>query len=166
MVSIRFNADEVFEMAVQIERNGAAFYRRAAEGAAAGKSRELLLTLSQKEEEHESIFTAMRGQLSGPETEPPVYDPEGEAALYLQAMANREVFDVRADPAATLTGRETLQEIFLQALGREKDSVIFYTALRELVPERLGKDRIDGIIKEEMGHVRILSHELAKASEA
>ena len=31
---ITFNADEVFEMAEQIERNGAAFYRKAAQGAA------------------------------------------------------------------------------------------------------------------------------------
>ncbi len=30
----RFNADEIFEIAEQIERNGAAFYRRAAEGRA------------------------------------------------------------------------------------------------------------------------------------
>jgi hypothetical protein len=33
--------------------------------------------------------------------------------------------------------------------------------MKELVPERLGKDRIDGIIKEEMRHLASLSRELA-----
>ena len=31
----------------------------------------------------------------------------------------------------------------------------------ELVPQRLGKDRIEGIIKEEMAHITSLSKELA-----
>ncbi|TAK31343.1 MAG: rubrerythrin [Chloroflexota bacterium] len=159
----RFNADEVFEMALQIERNGAAFYRRAAEIVTDRKSRDLLLALARKEDEHEATFVAMRAKLSGPETEPPVYDPEGEAALYLQALANREVFDVGTDPATSLTGRETLQEILCAAIGREKDSIVFYTGLKELVPERLGQGRMDAIIKEEMSHIRILSQEMARA---
>jgi hypothetical protein len=32
--------------------------------------------------------------------------------------------------------------------------------MREAVPTGLGKQRIDGIIKEEMHHIRILSREL------
>lgn len=162
-MSIRFNADEIFEMALQIERNGAAFYRRAAEIVPAGKNRDLLLGLAKKEEEHEATFAAMRSLLSGPETEAPVFDPEGEAALYLRALANREVFDVRADETAALTGRETFEQILRSAIGKEKDSIVFYLGLVDLVPEKLGKGRIDGIIREEMRHMRILSDELVKA---
>jgi rubrerythrin len=43
----------------------------------------------------------------------------------------------------------------------EKDSIVFYLGMKELVPERLGKNRIDGIIKEEMGHLASLGTELA-----
>jgi hypothetical protein len=32
--------------------------------------------------------------------------------------------------------------------------------MKDLVPDKLGKDELDKIIKEEMGHIRILSKEL------
>jgi rubrerythrin len=32
--------------------------------------------------------------------------------------------------------------------------------MKDLVPEQAGKKRIDDIIKEEMGHIRLLSKEL------
>jgi hypothetical protein len=33
--------------------------------------------------------------------------------------------------------------------------------MKQVVPERLGRDRIDAIIREEMGHMSALSSELA-----
>ena len=55
-----FNADEVFEMAEQIERNGAKFYRRAAEGAGDPHERDLLNELADWEETHQRVFAAIR----------------------------------------------------------------------------------------------------------
>ena len=47
-------------------------------------------------------------------------------------------------------GREgkRIRGIFRAAIGLEKDSIIFYLGMKELVPENLGKNRIDKIIKE------------------
>ena len=75
---ITFNADEIFEMAGQIERNGARFYRKAAERAD-GECREMLLRLAAKEEDHERTFAAMRAEL-GPQ-QPTTFDPDNEAPL-------------------------------------------------------------------------------------
>lgn len=160
-MSIRFNADEIFEIALQMERNGGAFYRRAADIVKDAKGRDLLMGLARWEDEHENVFAAMRAQLSGPDLEPTVFDPEGESALYLRSLANSKVFDVRGNPAAKLTGSETYGEILGNALEREKDAVVFYLGMKEMVPERLGKSKIDGIVKEEMSHLRILSDELS-----
>ena len=76
-------------------------------------------------------------------------------------MADGHVFDVKADPAELFTGKETMENILQTAMGMEKDSIVFYLGMKELVPERLGKDRIDAIIKEEMGHLASLGRELA-----
>ncbi len=92
----------------------------------------------------------------------PVFDPDGEAGMYLRAMADGRIFDTRVDPSESLTGEETMEDILQLAIGREKDSVIFYLGMKDMVSEKLGKDKIDGIIKEEIGHVTILSNELAK----
>ena len=164
-MAIQFNADEIFAIAEHIERNGAAFYRRAAEGTGSAPIRQALLDLAAAEAEHEATFTALRKELSGREVEQPVLDPDAEAALYLQAFADGKVFDVKADPAAQLTGQERPAEILQTAIGLEKDSIVFYVGMRDMVPARLGKDRVDDILREEMRHVTSLAEQL-KAAEA
>jgi len=162
-MSINFSADEIFEMAEQIERNGAKFYRRAAEGSFEEGCKRKLLELADMEVSHEKTFAAMRAELSRKETKPVVFDPYGEAALYLQAMADGYVFDVNADPSENLAGK-SIEEILKTAIELEKDSIVFYLGLRDMVPENLGKGKVEKIIKEEMGHVTLLSGELAALS--
>jgi len=160
-----FNADEIFEMAEQIERNGAKFYRQAAEQVISPDSRMILLNFAAMEEVHEKTFISMRAEMvkqGQAVTIDPVFDPDGEAGMYLRAMADGRIFDTRVDPSESLTGEETMEDIFQLAIGREKDSVIFYLGMKDMVSEKLGKDKIDGIIKEEIGHVTTLSNELAK----
>ena len=160
-MSTPFNAGEILEMAQEIERNGARFYRRAAGGTVESRNRQLLVHLAAMEDEHEKIFTSMRANLTDAERATTVFDPDDQAALYLRAMADGHVFDVKADPAELFTGKETMENILQTAMGMEKDSIVFYLGMKELVPERLGKDRIDAIIKEEMGHLASLGRELA-----
>ena len=54
----------------------------------------------------------------------------------------------------------SMVEILKSAIEAEKDSIVFYLGMKEAVAEDLGKDRIDVIIKEEMGHIQVLSKEL------
>ena len=53
-----------------------------------------------------------------------------------------------------------MKDILKAAIGAEKDSIVFYLGMKELVPEKLGKDKLDGIIKEEMAHIKLLSSRL------
>jgi rubrerythrin len=160
-MSIDFSADEIFEMAEEIERNGARFYRKAAGGIEETHSHQLLLDLAAMEDEHERLFASMRKDLSRQERATDVFDPYGEAALYLKAMADGAVFNLKKDPSEELTGDESMEDILRTAIGLEKDSIVFYLGMKEMVPERLGKPRIESIIKEEMKHVADLSSALA-----
>ena len=162
-MGIMFNADEIFEMAEEIERNGARFYRKAAEGTAKPVSKNLLLTLAAMEDKHLQVFTEMREELHRQKQAPDMFDPDKEAVEYLHEFAHGRVFDVKDDPSRRLTGKETFSEVLTVALQLEKDSIIFYLGLKELVPERLGQDRVRGIIKQEMTHVTLISRELAAA---
>ena len=75
-------------MAEQLERNGAAFYRRAATAdGLATDQQALLLRLASMEDDHEQTFREMRAELTGKEKAPTVFDPDGEAALYLRASS-------------------------------------------------------------------------------
>ena len=53
--------------------------------------------------------------------------------------------------------QEKIRKILKAAIGLEKESIVFYLGMKELVPTKFGKDKIDKIIKEEMGHIRFLS---------
>ena len=152
-----FNADDIFEMAEQLERNGARFYREAAKVVKDSPSRELLLNLAAMEDEHEKIFSKMRSELSSAEKTATVFDPQGEAAGYLKALVDTRVFFQKKIDTSTM------EAILKEAITAEKDSIVFYLGMREAVPENMGRGRLDDIIKEEMGHIKLLSKELVAA---
>ncbi|UCH20109.1 MAG: ferritin family protein [Deltaproteobacteria bacterium] len=155
-----FSADDVFEMAQQMERNGEAFYRKAADSVSDQDNKDLLNRLADMEVNHEKIFRDLRSELSEREKETTVFDPQGEAALYLRALADTRVFFEKEMDVSSL------DMIFKAALEAEKDSIVFYLGMKDSVPENLGRGKIEAIIKEEMGHVRLLSNELVKTKRA
>jgi len=149
-----FNADEIFAMAEQIEKNGAAFYRKAAESLSDAAEKEFLLDLARMEDEHEETFKKMRAALSDAARTATVFDPQGEAEQYLKALADTRVFfEKELD-----TG--SLEALLKDAVTAEKDSIVFYLGIQDLVPEGLGKAALDGIIREEMNHIKLLSKKL------
>jgi len=154
-----FNADEIFEMAEQIERNGAKFYRAAAKKIPS--ARQALLELASMEDEHLKTFVGMHAQLSAREQEVLVFDPDSQAQMYLRVMADGHVFDVKTDPAEQLTAGETARDILRTAIGLEKDSIVFYTGLKECVSRKAGKDKVEAIIAEEMGHIGRITQMIA-----
>ncbi len=160
-MGIHFNVDEILQIAERIERNGEKFYNRAAVNAPDEATKNMLLDLAAMESVHETTFREMREGLSEQDRKSTVFDPDNESALYLQALADGKIFNTNADPAERLTGSETIQDILETAIGLEKESVVFYAAMRDVVPVRLGRDKVDAIIKEELGHVASLSGQLA-----
>lgn len=155
-MSYDFSADEIFAMAEQMERNGQTFYRAAADAVADDTKKKLLLELAEMEVDHEKLFKAMRAELSDKEKGATVFDPEGESALYLRALVDTRVFFEKEMDVSSM------EKILKAAIEAEKDAIVFYLGMKNAVPENLGKDRMDHIIKEEMGHVKLLSGELVK----
>ena len=149
-----FNADDIFELAEQLERNGATFYRTAAESVSESQSKDFLLKLADMEDDHEKTFAQMRAGLSGQEKASTVFDPQGEAVLYLRALADTRVFFEKEIDTSSM------EAILKDAITAEKDSIVFYLGMRDAVPQGMGRGRLDDVIKEEMGHIRLLSKEL------
>ncbi len=158
---ITFSADEIFEIAKQIERNGARFYRKAAESTE-GETRDFLLRLADMEDDHEKAFEAMRAEFARAVVEPTVFDPDDEAALYLQAVADGKVFG--SDPSEALSGNESIKDVLTIAVGLEKDSVIFYQSMKDAASKVIGSKSLDAIIKEEIGHILDLNQKLKAIS--
>jgi rubrerythrin len=160
-MSITFNADEIFEMAESIERDAARFYRQAVKIAADKKTKQMFLDLAKMEDKHLATFQEMRKELGAGEREETVFDPDNEAAMYLQTMAKGHGWEGKRNLTENLTGNEKIEDILKIALETEHNSVVFYSGLKELVPPRAGRDKVEAIIKEELGHIAVLNQQLA-----
>ena len=159
-MNITFNAAEILEMAEEIEINGAKFYRKAAESIDDKKIHQFLLSLAEMEDKHKKTFEDLKNKLSDSEQKPVTFDPDHEAVLYLRAMADGHVFDIKADPSKKLTGNETQEDIFRLALKAERDSIAFYVGLKNFVPAEIGKDKVGDIIAEEMAHIVTINQKM------
>lgn len=150
-----FNANDIFEIARQIEKNGAVFYREAAKKVSDKDQKDFLLELAEMEDQHEKTFAAIQKTLKDSESAATVFDPDDENATYLKALADMRVFADKEPPLSDF------KRIMLSAIQAEKDSIVFYLGMKALVSEKMGKAKLDDIIKEEMGHIRILAKKMA-----
>ncbi len=161
-MAITFSADEIFEMAEKIERDGAKFYKTAAE-MANGETGTMLEHLSEMEMNHEKTFAQMRAELNKLEKQPTVADVDKDAALYLQSLVEGKIF--MNDPTTFYDGSQTLEDVFRFAIGIERDSIVFYQGMKALVPNEAGKGKLDDIIKEEYGHINTINAEYRKITQ-
>ncbi len=159
-MGISFKADEIFEFAVEIEKNAAQFYRRAAELNEAAGEYDFLVKLAEMEDDHVKTFSAMRESLGGSAVGATGFDPDGEVDLFLQAMADSHGGE--GDPAATkqLTGEESLADILKTGVRMEKDTILFYREIVDNVPPEYGREKVEKIIEEEKDHLVTLTRKL------
>ncbi|MFU8770641.1 MAG: ferritin family protein, partial [Desulfotignum sp.] len=74
----QFTATDIFDIAIQIEQNGARFYRRAANLVDQESHKQFLTALADMEDDHEKTFAAMKDQLTAAASADAVFDPENE----------------------------------------------------------------------------------------
>jgi rubrerythrin len=157
-----FGTDDVFALAVQIEGNGADFYRFAAERQKGKPVEALLRELAEMEEQHRRTFQGMRDQVAAGGSPSPLPDLYDEGALYVSAIADG--FRVEGSPsvAEELTGEETIEDMLKLAIELEKQSVLLYVGLKDVAPRGVSAEAVDRIINEEKGHIARLIVELKR----
>lgn len=159
-MSVKYNATEVFEIAEAIEENGVEFYRTAAK---MHPDQEALLNkFADMEEEHKATFASMRESISGAGGSGVMNDPNDEASLYLESIAETHGGEGAPRMTQSLTGSESVLDILELAVAAEKKSILFYVGMKDMVPESLGRKHIDRIINEEKQHVSVLLREKAR----
>jgi len=158
-MSTGFNAEEILEMACQIERNGAKYYRLAAEQVTDETAKEMLLEFAVMEDDHEKIFQIMKNNLQSNPI--PAEYLTAEAMGYIRVIADKHVFPADKDPSSDIPANATLQELLTVALNMENVSILFYLGLMEAMPEDWGHKNVRMIIREEMKHVALINDKIA-----
>jgi rubrerythrin len=163
-MGIAFSADEVFEMGMDIEQNGEAYYRNAAALAKDAKVKAVFTDLMKQEHVHYETFKALRDKLPPKASLPTVADPESEEYLYLDALVKSRLFNNvhEAESLAAKVGDEI--EALRAALIFEKDTVLFFQTMKSMTDERLGRSDIDRLIEEEHKHIVRIAAAIKEAS--
>jgi len=154
-----FTAAEALDMALKIERNGEAFYEAAARKVDDEEVRAVLEDLAVQERRHYQAFQKLADRVGEPPTlSAPEWEEYGE---YIHAALESALFAGPDKALAAADRVRTAEEALRMALGFEKDTLIFFYDLREMMPE---EDRgiVGEIIREEKAHVRRLARLLSK----
>ena len=159
-MDVEMNGYVVLEIAERIERNGAKFYRQAAAICCDPKISTLFVELAQWESQHHKVFEAMKKRSVEQKWELGDITPDRVGLPDARALAGLAAFGLHPNPGDELTGQETRADVLRMALEKEKDSIVYYTGLKDFIPHEPDRKVIEDIVQEEIKHVRILTQSL------
>ena len=152
-----FSDLEGIRIAIEMERRGESFYRRAARVSKSEDTVRLLNSLAADEQHHRAEFERLyKVEAENGLTNPP-YDDETNA--YLTAIAADVVFP-RGLMALKDEGFENPEAVLNYAIASEKDSILFYTEIQEHTHDAHAKDVFGEITRQERGHLFRLQRQL------
>ena len=138
---------EILRIAVKIEERGENLYAVLEEKADSEKLRKLRKYLEEQEELHRQIFQNMLEKIG----DYIVYEfSPGEYEAYLRAISSKYIITQESIEKKTRELFASDIEAIDFAIGREKDSILAYTALRDYVLAEK-QSVLDKVIEEEKG---------------
>lgn len=156
-----FRAADIIELALELEKNGEAYYRSVADKARNARVKELFEDLAYQETLHYKTFEKL-GQTAW---DKPLMSPEQwqEYLDYLQATVQSAFFEGQDKALAAADKAVTEQQALQMAIEFEKETLLFFHDLRDLVPAG-EKATVLQIIAEEKAHLRRLA-DMLRASQ-
>jgi rubrerythrin len=152
-MSIAFSAGELLDIAVGIEKRGIAFYEAMVTATKSEAARELFRDLAAMEQRHVEVFQNMRTEKDKYELSTGTDDEYGD---YLKALVNTAVFTDEA-AAAELAGKTESDVAAIDiGIAAEKDSLLFYYHMKEILPAA-ATAAVQQIITEEKLHLSQLT---------
>lgn len=140
---------EFLELAIEIEKNGRFFYEVAARVNGNREIRDIFTRLAEREKDHENTFHDMLSRLGGYQ---PYQKQTGEHYRYIRDLAESSIFAGERAQALLTRKPMTDLEALETGIGFEKDSILFYSEMRGMMP-RPDQEIIDMITSEERKHL-------------
>jgi rubrerythrin len=152
-MSIVFSSGEIINIAIGIERRGMTFYDIMAKSADNETVRAIFEGLVNMEREHIEIFENMRDEA---DKDWPSETPTQEYSGYIQALIDDAVFTDDMITSEMATQADSDIKALELGISAEKDSILFYYEMRDIMPQR-ALPMINRIIAEEKSHLQQLS---------
>ena len=152
-MSVVFSGDELINLAIEIERRGITFYDVMAKSTDDDMTRMVFEALVNMERQHISIFEDM---LSEGTVTSELKDAGPEYTEYLRTLVDDAVFTDDMITSEMATQADSDVKAIELAISAEKDSILFYYEMSEIVPQKV-LPVIKQIINEEKSHLQQLT---------
>jgi rubrerythrin len=144
----KYSITEIMEMAVQTEVLGHQFYTSMAEKFKSdGGLVKLFTTLASKEKAHEKTFSELKNMVEKDKPAPVQWE---DVTDYLRAFVESEFFLGRGKALPSMDRVKSVQDAVSFALGFEKETLLYFMELRNIIRE---KEVVDEVINEEKSHI-------------
>lgn len=141
-----FTFGDIRNIAVQIEKNGEASYRKAAEAAKNRQVKETLLWMAEEEQKHAKWFASLTSTRVLSEEQ---QEMEAVGKMLLQDMVKGNDFLLENK---NLENLETVKEVLKVSRTFEEETVLFYEFLLGFMDDEDDKAQLQRIIDEEQNH--------------
>jgi rubrerythrin len=151
-----FQATDIVEMALELEKSGEVFYRRAAEKVDSDQVRTLFQELADEEQDHYAAFQKLSSATSWDQASVPEMEWD-QYMNYLQATIQSAFFEGSEKALALAEEVSDSREALQMAMGFEKETMLFFHDLHDKVsgPD---KEIVESIIAEEKKHLHRLAN--------
>lgn len=147
-----YSVNEVIEMAVQIEKNGFAFYHEASKRKDLNaEAIEFIEFLRDQELNHEKTFLSLRDELDKDVLE---LSTDWElVSLYLKTIVDGRIFNSEYSAIQLAAGAKDIFGVVDNAITFEKDTLLYFHAIADGISNPKTKAVLRKIINEEVSHV-------------
>jgi rubrerythrin len=146
-----FEIWDILDLALQIEENGEALYRRAAADSDNPETSALLTWLADEERRHAEFFMEFRNSLMAEETNPVMAELKREV---FADILDRRTFSLKAKDVAAL---KTAVQVVEASVEFESDTALFYEVLAPFIADEETAAQLQKIIQEERRHLEKLT---------
>jgi len=153
-----FNLGDIIDIAVRIEKNGEATYRKAMEEVSDPGLSSALNRLATDELEHEKWFESLREQVKLPGVDPAL---EEMGKTMLQGILGDKAFSISE---ADFSRIENVKALLKVSIEFETDTILFYEMIMAFIEDEKTIGSLNSIIAEENRHVRVLTESLEKGA--
>ena len=156
MIDANEIVSSLLNMAAKVEHATAGFYFQISKNVTDEEAFLVLQKMATNELEHEDFFSDLRLTYENRIKTPIQATTWQSISKYASAVQDSRIFDFDFILNHVVTGSEETGDVIRMAIGFEKDSIVFYAGLANIIEDNEMNKLLKEIIREEFNHLSTL----------
>ncbi len=149
---------DIFDFAINAERQGIRFYNKVAEKFDNKDLKELFQKLAREEAEHVKTFQKIKEKAQKKGEVAPFVFEDADVDEYVRSIILEGLFPSEEEADKQIESVETPASACAMAMQAEKNAILLYSELARLAKDREHKKVLEKLVREEKSHMVKLRH--------